>query len=126
MALFGLTLPFLAAEDGAPRCDLASGADSVAVSGQKALGVVMPCGIALARRSLSDATNPCSVECAKINKDTTISGMRNGRIIVALWGSAPTRHARGKVGARVPPVPGAGAARGAGVCEGRAESIQSN
>ena len=85
-ALFGLTLPYLAVEDGASRCDFTSGADSIAISGQKALGVVMPCGIALARRSLSAAIAHVSIEYAKVQKDTTIAGMRNGHHVVALWG----------------------------------------
>lgn len=101
-ALFGMLLPFVWEDDGAPRGDFASGADSIAISGHKLLGCPMPCSIALATRSLVDgeiglggtqaSTERC--ECAETRgsdgvkkkvDDVTITGSRNGHVVVAMW-----------------------------------------
>jgi histidine decarboxylase len=79
-ALAGVPLATL---DGAPRFDLADGADSICVSGHKFIGSPFPCGVVVLRRSLRNrVARPVSQAGAP---DPTISGSRNGHAALLLW-----------------------------------------
>ncbi len=79
-ALAGLMLPFL---PNAPRGDFfAAGADSIAVSGHKLLGVPVPCGVAIARKGLVDTVRAPIEYTGGV--DATISGSRSGLAALAL------------------------------------------
>jgi histidine decarboxylase len=79
-ALSGLILPFLIDR---PGFDLADGADSISVSGHKALGSAWPCGVVVTRDSLRRRIG------ARVDyvgtADTTLSGSRNGHSPLVLW-----------------------------------------
>lgn len=81
-ALSGLPLALL---DPAlrPGFDLADGADSVSVSGHKFLGSPFPCGVVLARRSLTSRIGSAVDYVAAT--DTTLGGSRSGHAPLVLW-----------------------------------------
>lgn len=63
--------------------DFAHGADSIAFSGHKFLGAPMPCGVVLARKSLSEQARG---DVAYIGgTDSTLSGSRNALSVLSLW-----------------------------------------
>ncbi|MFJ4873376.1 pyridoxal-dependent decarboxylase [Streptomyces sp. NPDC088757] len=59
-----------------------AGADSIAVSGHKMIGLPMPCGIALARREPTTSTR--QVEYVGID-DTLVRCRRDGLAVLLLW-----------------------------------------
>ncbi len=79
-ALSGMILPFIKL---APKFDFPSGADSIAVSGHKFIGMPVPSGVVIARRSNVERVKN-KVEYIGSN-DTTISGSRNGISTLMLW-----------------------------------------
>ena len=79
-ALSGLMLPFI--EDSPPFA-FDTGVDSISVSGHKAIGSPMPCGVALARREHVDRVAK-GVEYVGV-LDTTLSGSRNAFTPLVLW-----------------------------------------
>jgi histidine decarboxylase len=75
--------PHTALTDPGHQFDLASGADSISVSGHKFIGSPIPCGVVIARKvdneRLSGGMNYTG------STDTTISGSRNGHTPLFLW-----------------------------------------
>jgi histidine decarboxylase len=81
-ALAGIPLALLP-PDQRPRFDLADGADSIAVSGHKFVGVPFPCGVALTRRSLRSWVGRRVEYIGSV--DATIGGSRSGHAPLLLW-----------------------------------------
>jgi histidine decarboxylase len=81
-ALSGLPLALLGTEER-PAFDLADGADSISVSGHKALGSPFPCGVVVTRRSLKQRVG-AAVDYIGTH-DTTIGGSRSGHAPLVLW-----------------------------------------
>ena len=79
-ALSGLMLPF---QDKAPPFAFDAGIDSISVSGHKAIGTPMPCGVVLAKRQHVDRVAK-GVEYVGV-LDTTLSGSRNGISPLLFW-----------------------------------------
>lgn len=80
-ALTGLYLPF---HDPRPSFDLSAGADSMSTSGLKGLGVPVPSGIVVTRRSIRDSVARTAVAYLG-GHDTTVSGSRSGHTVAMLW-----------------------------------------
>ncbi|WP_084679089.1 histidine decarboxylase [Methylocystis sp. ATCC 49242] len=89
-ALAGMTLPFM---KDAPAFDFAAGADSIAVSGHKFIGMPTPSGVVVARRNNVERVKS-AIEYIGAS-DTTISGSRNGLSTLMLWRAI---HALGRKG----------------------------
>jgi histidine decarboxylase len=81
-ALSGLPLALLDPEER-PAFDLADGADSISVSGHKALGSPFPCGVVVTRRSSKQRVG-AAVDYIGTH-DTTIGGSRSGHAPLVLW-----------------------------------------
>jgi histidine decarboxylase len=81
-ALAGIPLALLAPDDR-PGFDLADGADSIAVSGHKFVGVPFPCGVLVTRRSL----RPLMARPVDYigGVDATLAGSRSGHAPLFLW-----------------------------------------
>ena len=79
-ALSGVMLPFIR---NAPTFDFAAGADSVAVSGHKFIGMPMPSGVVLAKRRNVERVK-AAIEYIGAS-DTTIAGSRNALSTLMLW-----------------------------------------
>ncbi|MEF3366465.1 histidine decarboxylase [Methylocystis sp. 9N] len=79
-ALFGMTLPFI---KDAPAFDFAAGADSIAVSGHKFIGMPTPSGVVIAKRHNVERVK-AAIEYIGAS-DTTIAGSRNGLSSLMLW-----------------------------------------
>ncbi|MGZ3496970.1 MAG: histidine decarboxylase [Vulcanimicrobiaceae bacterium] len=69
--------------DPRPSFDFADGADSIAISGHKFLGVPLPCGVVLAKKRNVERIARSIDYIGSL--DTTISGSRNGFTPLALW-----------------------------------------
>lgn len=89
-ALFGMMLPFM---KDAPAFDFAAGADSIAVSGHKFIGMPMPSGAVIAKRHNVERVK-AAIEYIGAS-DTTIAGSRNALSTLMLWRAI---HAFGRKG----------------------------
>lgn len=81
-ALFGMLLPFLPQIES-QAFDFRVNIDSMAISGHKMIGMPIPCGVVLVKKSDSDQI-ASDVEYTG-TKDNTISGSRNGFTPLLLW-----------------------------------------
>lgn len=63
--------------------DFAAGADSIAISGHKFLGVPIPCGVVLVKKNYKERIGKAIPYIGTV--DTTITGSRNGHSPVFLW-----------------------------------------
>jgi histidine decarboxylase len=81
-ALAGIPLALLE-PGGRPAFDLADGADSIAVSGHKFVGVPFPCGVVLTRRSTRARVGRPVDYIGGL--DATIAGSRSGHAPLFLW-----------------------------------------
>jgi histidine decarboxylase len=79
-ALGGMILPFV---KDAPPFDFSAGADSIAVSGHKFIGMPMPSGVAIAKKENVERVK-AAIEYIG-SADTTIAGSRNGLTALMLW-----------------------------------------
>lgn len=79
-ALSGMMLPFIR---NAPAFDFAAGADSIAVSGHKFIGMPMPSGAVVAKRHNVERVK-AAIEYIGAS-DTTIAGSRNALSALMLW-----------------------------------------
>lgn len=79
-ALFGMMLPFI---KDAPTFDFAAGADSIAVSGHKFIGMPTPSGVVIAKRHNVERVK-AAIEYIGAS-DTTIAGSRNALSTLMLW-----------------------------------------
>lgn len=79
-ALSGMMLPFI---KDAPAFDFAAGADSIAVSGHKFIGMPMPSGAVIAKRHNVERVK-AAIEYIGAS-DTTIAGSRNALSTLMLW-----------------------------------------
>jgi histidine decarboxylase len=79
-ALFGMMLPFI---KDAPAFDFSVGADSIAVSGHKFIGMPMPSGAVIAKRHNVERVK-AAIEYIGAS-DTTIAGSRNALSTLMLW-----------------------------------------
>jgi histidine decarboxylase len=79
-ALGGMILPFI---DRPPAWNFAAGIDSISISGHKAIGSPIPCGVVLAKQRHVDRIAQ-SVEYID-TLDTTLSGSRNAITPLFLW-----------------------------------------
>ncbi|MDR3694158.1 histidine decarboxylase [Mucilaginibacter sp.] len=66
-----------------PAFDFADGADSIAISGHKFFGTLIPCGMVIAKKNHRDRIAR-SIDYIG-TMDTTISGSRNGHTPLFLW-----------------------------------------
>jgi histidine decarboxylase len=89
-ALFGMILPFV---KDAPAFDFSAGADSIAVSGHKFIGMPMPSGVVIAKKTNVERVKT-AIEYIGAS-DTTIAGSRNALSTLMLWRSI---HALGRRG----------------------------
>ncbi|MEV6523207.1 histidine decarboxylase [Longispora sp. NPDC051575] len=83
-ALSGVPMALLG-EDERPVClDMSLGlTDSISISGHKFLGLPMPCGVLIARRSMAEPlVRPVAYTQTT---DTTLLGSRSGHTAMALW-----------------------------------------
>lgn len=79
-ALVGGYAPFM---ESRPHFDFADGADSIAVSGHKFIGMPFPCGVVMVRASRRKLVGD---DVAYIGTpDTTITGSRSGHAALLLW-----------------------------------------
>lgn len=79
-ALYGMVLPFVPKP---PRFDFRTEINSISVSGHKFIGSPIPCGIVLARKSVTD---PLQEYIEYIGAhDTTLSGSRDAFTPLVLW-----------------------------------------
>lgn len=87
-AYLGMVLPFL--KNPSPRfADFCwswkGGIDSISISGHKFCGTNVPCGIGMVRKPADGKMAGMGVqEYANVN-DNTISGCRNGNVVLELW-----------------------------------------
>jgi histidine decarboxylase len=81
-ALFGMLLPFLPPLHS-QAFDFRSGIDSLAISGHKMIGMPIPCGVVLTKKSHKDQIVR-DIEYTG-SKDSTITGSRNGFTPLLLW-----------------------------------------
>jgi histidine decarboxylase len=79
-ALSGIPLALL---DIRPRFDLGDGADSVAISGHKFIGMPFPCGVVVTRRSLMRRLSQPVAYTG--SPDATLGGSRSGHAALFLW-----------------------------------------
>lgn len=89
-ALSGMMLPFMR---DAPAFDFAAGADSIAVSGHKFIGMPMPSGVVIAKRHNVERVK-AAIEYIGAS-DTTIAGSRNALSVLMLWRAIHTLGRRG-------------------------------
>jgi len=89
-ALFGMMLPFI---KDAPAFDFLAGADSIAVSGHKFIGMPMPSGVVVAKRANVERVK-AAIEYIGAS-DTTIAGSRNAITALMLWRSIRALGRRG-------------------------------
>lgn len=81
-ALFGMLLPFLPPLHS-QAFDFRAGIDSMAISGHKMIGMPIPCGVVLTKKSHKDQIVR-DIEYTG-SKDSTITGSRNGFTPLLLW-----------------------------------------
>lgn len=81
-ALSGMMLPFI---NDAPSFDFSAGADSIAVSGHKFIGMPMPSGVVIAKKINVERVK-AAIEYIGAS-DTTIAGSRNALTSLMLWRS---------------------------------------
>ncbi len=86
-ALSGIPLALLP-ETQRPAFDLATGADSIVISGHKFLSTLMPCGVLIYRQAPHSRADRSVPYIGTL--DTTVLGSRNGHTPLLLW-SALTR-----------------------------------
>lgn len=89
-ALGGMILPFI---KDAPAFDFPAGADSIAVSGHKFVGMPMPSGVVVAKKENVERVK-AAIEYIG-SADTTISGSRNGYTALMLWSAIHTLGRKG-------------------------------
>ena len=90
-ALSGLVTPFL--EDPDYQFSFSGGADSIAVSGHKQMGIAVPCGILCCKEEhmLRWAQGTPAGAAYVTRRDATLSGSRGGFVALALWHAIETR-----------------------------------
>ena len=90
-ALSGLITPFLDAPDY--QFSFAGGADSIAVSGHKQMGIAVPCGVLCCRdeHMLRWAQGTPAGAAYVTRRDATLSGSRGGFAALALWHAIHSR-----------------------------------
>ena len=81
-ALFGMLLPFLPSSPS-QAFDFRTRIDSLAISGHKMIGMPIPCGVVLIKKTHSDQIAR-HIEYTG-TKDNTITGSRNGLTPLLLW-----------------------------------------
>lgn len=79
-ALMGMMMPFW---EKKRRVDFSLPIDSISCSGHKFLGVPIPCGVVLTKKSYVSAIQQ-SIEYIG-SRDATITGSRNGHAVLYLW-----------------------------------------
>ena len=89
-ALFGMMLPFI---KDASAFDFPAGADSIAVSGHKFIGMPMPSGVVIAKKFNVERVK-AAIEYIGAS-DTTIAGSRNALTTLMLWRSIRALGRRG-------------------------------
>lgn len=93
-ALSGLITPLMTDEEtGEFAFGFHRGADSIAVSGHKQLGIATPCGVLCCKKEHMERWAAGTPESASYvtRRDTTLSGSRNGFASLALWHAVTTR-----------------------------------